>query len=204
MTLSSRERTAVIIGLISVLLFLGLQYAVFPLMDQHRAMNSQMEVKASLLVQYETRLHMLPELEQQLVEYENQLHDVEEGFVDGPTPSLGAAQVQLILDKLSRETKGIGIKSTRVLDPQQVDMYTKVAVRVILDGRTKILTDFIYAIEHQPATLSVSEITIRVPNPKTPRNLRAEIVVEAIMKESPADAPISPPEKKDHVRSKTA
>ena len=66
MTLSSRERTSVIIGLLAVLLFLGLQYVAFPLIDQRKAMNDQMEVKTSILQQYQARLHMLPRLEQEL------------------------------------------------------------------------------------------------------------------------------------------
>ena len=184
MTLSSRERNFVIIGLIGVLLFLGLQYVALPLMNQHKAMNGQVEVKASLLQQYQARLHMLPQLEQDLAERQARLDEVEESLIEGLTPALGAARVQLILDALSDQQKGIVVKSTRVLDAQEHGIYTQIAVRVALTAQTKVLTDFLYDIEHQPVRLSVSELTIRVPNPKKPRDLRADVVIEALMKQS--------------------
>ena len=172
MTISSRERNVVIIGLVAVLLFLGLQYLAFPLMDQHEAMNDQIEVKASLLQQYQARLHMLPKLEQELVERHAQLEEAEQRLIKGLTPALGAAHVQLILDDLSGQQSGLEIKSTRVLDSEEHGNYTEIALRVALTAQTKVLTDFLYDIEHQPTRLSVSTLTIRVPNPKKPRDLK--------------------------------
>ncbi len=204
MTLSSRERNFVTIGLVAVLLFLGLQYGAFPLIDQHNAMNSQMEVKASLLQQYQARLHMLPQLEQEVVERQARLEEAEQRLIEGLTPALGAARVQLILDDLSNQQNGIGIKSTRVLDAQEHGIYTKIAVRVALTAQTKILTGFLYDIEHQPEALSVSELTIRVPNPKKPRDLRADVVIEALMKPSSEQDVKPTPEPATEPRSATA
>lgn len=203
MTLSSRERNFVIIGLSGVLLFLGLQYLVFPLMDQHSAMNDQMDIKASLLQQYQARLHMLPQLEQELTERQAHLGEAEQRLIEGLTPALGAARVQLILDDLSDQQNGIVIKSTRVLNAQEHGIYTKIAVRVALTAHTKVLTDFLYDIEHQPVRLSVSELTIRVPNLKKPRDLRADIVIEALMKQTSEQDVNSPPEPEAKPRSAT-
>ena len=183
MTLSSRERNSVIIGLGAVLLFLGLQYLALPLIDQRKAMSNQIEVKASILQQYQARLHMLPSLQQELAERQARLEETEQRLIKGLTPALGAARVQLILDDLSKRQKGIAIKSTRVLDSEAQGNYTKIAMRIALTAQTKLLTDFLYDIEHQPARLSVSKLTIRVPNPKKPRDLRADIVIEALMRQ---------------------
>tara|TARA_B100000315_G_C14524113_1_gene562982 strand:- start:60 stop:674 length:615 start_codon:yes stop_codon:yes gene_type:complete len=183
MTLSSRERNSIIIGLIAVLLFLGLQYIAFPLIEQHKALNNQIEVKASILQQYRARLHMLSSLQEELAERQDHLEKTEHLLIEGLTPALGAARVQLILDALSNKQKGITIKNARVLDSESHGHYTKIAIRIALTAQTKILTEFLYDIEHQPVRLSVSELTIRVPNPKKPRNLRADIVIEALMKQ---------------------
>lgn len=204
MTLSSRERNFVIIGLVGVLLFLGLQYLAFPLMDRHNATNDQIEVKASLLQQYQARLHMLPQLEQELAERQARLEDAEQRLIKGLTPALGAARVQLILDDLSNQQKDIEIKSTRVLDSEEHGSYTEIAVRVALTAQTKVLTDFLYDIEHQPARLSVSQLTIRVPNPKKPRDLRADVVIEAFMKLSSEEEVKPAPEPEAQPRSATA
>ena len=204
MTLSSREHTFVIVGLVAVLLFLAIQYAAFPLMDQYEAVNSQIEVKASLLQQYQARLHTLPQLEHELAERTAQLHESEQRLVEGQTPALGAANVQLMLDDLSKRQKGIQIKSTRVLDAEEHGVYTKIAVRVALTARITPLTDFLYDLEHQPARLSISELTVRVPNPKKPRDLRADIVVEAIMKSASNEAIPPLPAPTENPRSETA
>ena len=204
MTLSSRERTSVIIGLLAVLLFLGLQYVAFPLIDQRKAMNDQMEVKTSILQQYQARLHMLPRLEQELEALQSRLEEAEQGLVKGLTPALGAARVQLILDDLSGQQKGIEIKNTRVLDAQEHGIYTKIAVRVALTAQTKGLTDFLYDIQHQSAYLSVSELIVRVSNQKNPRALRADVVIEALMKQSPEQDLEPQPESEAKSRSETA
>ncbi|HHZ83548.1 MAG TPA: hypothetical protein EYN60_06025, partial [Nitrospirales bacterium] len=158
MTLSSRERNSVIIGLVAVLLFLGLQYITFPLIDQYKTMKSQLEVKASLLQQYQARLHRLPQLEHELAERQARLEEVEQRMIGSSTSALGAARVQLILDDLANQRSGMKIKSTRVLDAKEHGIYTQIAVRVALTAQTKILTDFLYEIEHQPDALSVSEL----------------------------------------------
>ena len=203
MTLSSRERNFVIIGLVAVLLFLGTQYAAFPLIDHHNAMKNEIEVKASLLQQYQTRLHMLPQLQQELAERHTRLEELEQRLISGMTPALGAARVQLILDDLSHQQKSIAIKSTRILNSEAYGSYTKIAVRVALTAQTRVLTDFLYEIEHQPARLTVSELTVRVPNPKKPRDLRADVVIEALMK--PSDKDMNPtPEPNAERRSATA
>jgi len=199
MTMSPRERNAVIIGLGAVSLFLALQYLAFPLLDNHNATRNQLEIKASLLQQYEARLHMRPQLEGELEGRQAKLEIAERRLIAGATPALGAARVQLILDDLSSQKKGIEIKSTRVLDAQEDGLYTQIAVRIALTGQTKILTDFLYDIEHQQVRLSVSELTVRIPNPKKSRDLRADVVIEALMKQihekerEPVQQPTTPP-----------
>ncbi len=204
MTLSSRERTSVIIGLLAVLLFLGLHYVAFPLIDQRKTINDQMEVKASLLQQYQARLHMLPRLEQELESLQSRLEEAEHGLVKGLTPALGAARVQLILDDLSGQQKGIEIKNTRVLDAQEHGIYTKIAVRVALTAQTKSLTDFLYDIKHQSPYLSVSELIVRGSNQKKLRALRTDVVIEALMKQSPEQGMEPQPEPEAKSRNETA
>jgi len=204
MTISSRERNMVLIGLVAVLLFLGLQYLVFPLMDQQKTINDHIEVKASLLQQYQTRLHMLPRLEQELAERHAQLEEAEQRLITGLTPALGAARVQLILDDLAGQQKGIEIKSTRVLDSEEHGSYTEIALRVALTTHTNVLTGFLYDIEHQPTHLSVSTLTIRVPNPKKPRDLRVDMVIEAFMTLSSEEDALPTLGPETHTKSGTA
>ena len=184
MALSPRENNFVIIGLVSVLLFLGLQYVVYPIADEHTDTKTQIEMKGSMLQQYQDRLETLPRLEKGLEKLVALLEEKETSLIKAKTPALGAAQVQLIIDTLSKKHSNIKIKSTRVLDSQEYSNYTKIAVRVALTAQTITLTDFLYEIEHQPAHLFVSELNVRIPNPKKPRSLRADIVIEGTMKPS--------------------
>lgn len=182
MTLSPRENNFVIIGLVSVLLFLVIQYVLYPISDEHKNTKTQIEIKTSMLQQYQERLETLPRLEKGLKKLVALLEEEEASLIKAKTPALGAAQVQLIIDNLSKKHPSMKIKSTRVLDSQEYSDYTKIAVRVALTAQTKTLTNFLYEIEHQPAHLFVSELNIRIPNPKKPRSLRADILIEATMK----------------------
>ena len=143
MALSPRENNFVIIGLVAVLLFLGLQYVLYPIADEYKNAKTQIEMKGSMLQQYQDRLETLPRLEKGLEKLVTLLEEKETSLIKAKTPALGAAQVQLIIDTLSKKHSNIKIKSTRVLDSQEYSNYTKIAVRVALTAQTKTLTNFL-------------------------------------------------------------
>ena len=110
---------------------------------------------------------------------------IQQKLLSGETPQLGAANLQEIVKRLS-EKNGIGIRSVRILEPKEMNVYLKVSLHVDFNPISSMLGlgQFIYDIEHHEKELMISEMDFLVFNPRMPSNVQGSLIITGLMKKT--------------------
>jgi hypothetical protein len=85
--------------------------------------------------------------------------------------------------KLS-EKNNIAIRSFRILEPKEMNVYQKISLHIEFNPINSILSlgQFIYDIENHEKELMISEMDLLVFNPRMPNNIQGSMVVSGLMK----------------------
>ena len=174
------------IGGIAILI-LVLTFGILPLVESAKKMEEEILLKKKTLEKYEkfrqNRKVIEEELDQALRQYER----TQQRLLLGETPQLGAANLQEIVKRVS-EKNGVGIRSVRILEPKEMNVYLKVSLHVDFNPISSMLNlgQFIYEIEHHEKELMISEMDFLVFNPRMPSNVQGSLVITGLMKKTKA------------------
>lgn len=85
---------------------------------------------------------------------------VSEQYISKDTPALASADLQTLI-KETVNSSGGELISTQVVPEQQEEQLTRIAVRVRMNGSTKVLRDVLHAVETSQPMLWVDNINLR-------------------------------------------
>ena len=110
---------------------------------------------------------------------------IQQKLLSGETPQLGAANLQEIVKRLS-EKNGIGVRSFRILEPKEINVYLKISIHIDFNPVNSMLSlsQFIYDIEHHEKELMISEMDLLVMNPRIPNNIQGSLIITGVMKKA--------------------
>jgi hypothetical protein len=139
------------------------------------------------LLRYEQFLQNRKAIEEELSRTSKEYEGIQQKLLSGETPQLGAASLQEIVKRLS-EKNGVGIRSVRILEPKELNVYLKVSLHVDFNpiGSMLGLGQFMYDIEHHEKELMISEMDFLVFNPRMPTNVQGSLIITGLMKKTKA------------------
>ena len=136
-------------------------------------------------MKYEQFLQNRKTIEEELGRTVKQYDGIQQKLLAGETPQLGAANLQEIVKRLS-EKNGIGIRSFRMLEPKETNVYLKISLHIDFNPINTMLSlgQFIYDIEHHEKELMISEMDFLVFNPRIPNNIQGSLIITGLMKKT--------------------
>ena len=182
---SQRRILFLLIGIVAVILVIS--FVILPLIEAKNKANEEILLKKRALVKYEQFLQNRKAIEEELARTSKEYEGIQQKLLSGETPQLGAANLHEIVKRLS-EKNGIGIRSVRILEPKEMNVYLKVSLHVDFNPISSILGlgQFIYEIEHHEKELMISEMDFLVFNPRMPSSVQGSLVITGLMKKTKA------------------
>jgi hypothetical protein len=182
---SQRKILFLLIGIVAVIL--AISFGVLPLIEAKKKTEEEIVLKKRALLRYEQFLQNRKSIEEDLARTSREYEGIQLKLLSGETPQLGAANLQEIVKRVS-EKNGVGIRSVRILEPKEANVYLKVSLHVDFNpiGSMLSLGQFIYEIEHHEKELMISEMDFLVFNPRMPSNVQGSLVITGLMKKTKA------------------
>lgn len=156
---------------------------VVPLIEVKKKAEEEIVLKRRVLLKYEEFLRNRKTNEEELDRTLKVHETVQQRLLPGETPQLGAVNLQDIIKRLS-EKNGIGIRSFRILEPKEMNVYRKVSVQIDFNPVNSMLSlgQFLHDVEHHEKELMISEMDLLVMNPRMPTNIQGSLVISGWMK----------------------
>jgi len=180
---SQRRIFIALIGVVVIILVIS--FGVLPLIEAKRKAEEEIVLKKRALMRYEQFLQNRKNIEEELVRTSKEYEGIQQKLLSGETPQLGAANLQEIVKRLS-EKNGIGIRSFRMLEPKELNVYLKISLHVDFNPINSMLSlgQFIHDIEHHEKELMISEMDFLVFNPRMPNNIQGSLMITGLMKKA--------------------
>ena len=157
-------------------------FVIIPLFEKKREAEEEITLKKRDLLKYERFLQTRKAIEEDLSRTVNLYEEAQRKLLSGDTPQLGAANLQEIVKRLS-EKNGIGIRSFRMLEPKEMNIYVRIPIHIDLNPVNSMLSlgQFMYDIEHHEKELLISEMDFLVFNPRMPNSIQGSLVISGLM-----------------------
>jgi hypothetical protein len=170
---------ALAIAMVTLLYFFGVE----PLIEARRKTEEEITLKKKIVWKYDQYVRHRKTIEEELDRTVKIYETVQQRLLPGETPQLGAVNLQDIIKRLS-EKNGIGIRSFRILEPKEMNVYRKVSVQIDFNPVNSMLSlgQFLHDIEHHEKELMISEMDLLVMNPRMPTNIQGSLVISGWMK----------------------
>ena len=167
------------IAVVALLYFFGIE----PLVEARRKAEEEITLKKKIIGKYNQYVKHRKTIEEELDRTVKVYETVQQKLLPGETPQLGAVNLQEIIKRLS-EKNGIGIRSFRILEPKEMNVYRKVSVQIDFNPVNSMLNlgQFLHDIEHHEKELMISEMDLLVMNPRMPTNIQGSLVISGWMK----------------------
>jgi len=177
---SQRRFLFVVVGIAAVILITF--FVIIPLFEKKREAEEEITLKKRDLLKYERFLQTRKAIEEDLSRTVNLYEEAQRKLLSGDTPQLGAANLQEIVKRLS-EKNGIGIRSFRMLEPKEMNIYVRIPIHIDLNPVNSMssLGQFMYDIEHHEKELLISEMDFLVFNPRMPNSIQGSLVISGLM-----------------------
>ena len=178
---SQKRILFLLIGIVAIVLVIS--FGLLPLIEAKKKAEEEIVLKKRALSGYEQFLQNRKAIEEELGRTSKEYEGIQQKLLSGETPQLGAANLQEIVKRLS-EKNGIGIRSVRILEPKEMNVYLKVSLHVDFNPMGSLLSlgQFMYDIEHHEKELMISEMDFLVFNPRMPSNVQGSLIITGLMK----------------------
>jgi len=194
--LAKREKALVAVALFIFLIVVGRIFVVSPLMERRDWIRSQLEMQPQLLEKNLRYVGQKEEITNALAKSREALKLREPLLLAGTTDSVRASELQQAVQALAAR-EGTQVITTRVLNPEPLGPFTKIAIQMEVSGQIDQVTNLIRGIDAADKLLVVDELNIRSlispvagprpPNIPTPsaQSLRASITVSGFVRTEP-------------------
>ncbi|MGA2607160.1 MAG: type II secretion system protein GspM [Terriglobia bacterium] len=177
--LSRRDRIALTAAAVAAVLFMLLNFGVFPLFE-HLGTSPEVVQQNEVELRRDMRLLAGAELEKtHLSAAGERLKGLEAGLLESSSPSLANAEWQRLVGQLA-DSKGIELGSSEFLRIQELGAgYSLVTGRVQFRCRLDQLVDFLVALATSPKLLSVTGLMVSASQGSAQAILTVQMTVGA-------------------------
>ncbi len=185
MNISKRDRRILTIGIGAVALFLVFTYVISPFIESEQDIRERTQQREMLLQKYEKIIGQEKEIEKKLTQIKRQQGQLNKKLLKGSTPSLAAAEMQKMLEQISKK-HDLELKSVKVKDAEKEGDLLAVPLEIRLTTDLNRTRKFLSDLETNQKYLIIPQLKISVQNQRDPQEVIVTIVVTGFFMEGAA------------------
>ena len=185
MNISKRDRKILTIGIVAVALFLVYSYVISPFIESEQDIRERTEQREMLLQKYEKIISQRKEIEKKLTQIKRQQGQLNKKLLKGSTPSLAAAEMQKMLEQISKK-HDLELKSVKVKDAEKEGDFLAIPLEIRLTTDLNSTRKFLSDLEKNQKYLIIPQLKISVKNQRDPQEVIVTIVVTGFFMEQAA------------------
>lgn len=186
MNISKRDKKVLIAGGLAVVLFLVVTYVISPFIESENDIQEETEQKEMLLQKYERVIGQREEIEKKLAKMKMEQSDLSKKLLKGGTPSLAAAEMQKMLENISKK-HDLELKSVKVQDAEEIGEFLAIPLEIRLTTDLNSTRKFLADLEKNPKYLIIPKLKISVQNQRDPKEVIVTLVVTGFFMKKEAD-----------------
>ena len=176
MNISKRDKKVLMIGGLAVVLFLIINYVISPFIESENDIQEGTEQKEMLLQKYERVINQRGEIEKKLAKMKREQSDLNKKLLKGSTPSLAAAEMQKMLENISKKYD-LELKSVKVKDAEESGEFLAIPLEIRLTTDLNSTRKFLADLEKNSKYLIIPKLKISVKNQRDPKEVIVTLVV---------------------------
>ena len=185
MNISKRDRKFLTIGIVAVALFLVFTYVISPFMESEQDIRDRTQQLEMLLQKYEKIIGQQKEIEKKLTQTKRQQGQLNNKLLKGSTPSLAAAEMQKMLEQISKK-HDLELKSVKVKEAEKEGDFLAIPLEIRLTTDLNRTRKFLSDLEKNQKYLIIPQLKISVKNQRDPQEVIVTIVVTGFFMEQAA------------------
>ena len=182
MNISKRDKKILTIGALAVALFLFITYVINPFIESEQEIREKTEQREMLLQKYEKIINQKSEVEKNLAQMKRKQGQIKGKLLKGSTPSLAAAEMQKMLEKIS-DKYDLELKSVKVKDAEKEGDFLTIPLEIRLTTDLNSTRKFLTDLETNKKYLIIPQLKISVKNQRDPKEVIVTIVVTGFFME---------------------
>jgi len=183
--ISKRDKKILTIGGVAVALFLFITYVISPFIESEQEIREDTEQREVLLQKYEKIINQKSEVEKDLTKMKRNLTKIKGKLLKGSTTSLAAAEMQKMLEKISK-SHDLELKSVKVKDAEKEGDFLAIPLELRLTTDLNRTRKFLADLENNQKYLIIPQLKISVVNQRDPKEVIVTIVVTGFFMEEDA------------------
>jgi len=183
--ISKRDKKILTIGGVAVALFLFITYVISPFIESEQEIREDTEQREVLLQKYEKIINQKSEIEKDLTKMKRNLTKIKGKLLKGSTTSLAAAEMQKMLEKISK-SHDLELKSVKVKDAEKEGDFLAIPLELRLTTDLNRTRKFLADLENNQKYLIIPQLKISVVNQRDPKEVIVTIVVTGFFMEEDA------------------
>ena len=182
MNISKRDKKILTIGGLAVAAFLFITYVISPFFESEQEIRDKTEQREGLLKKYEKIINQKSEVEKNLAQMKRKLAKIKGKLLKGSTPSLAAAEMQKMLEKISK-VHDLELKSVKVKEAEKEGDFLVIPLELRLTTDLNRTRKFLTDLEKNQKYLIIPQLKISVKNQRDPKEVIVTIVVSGFFME---------------------
>jgi len=184
LNIAKRDKKFLVGGALAFVLFLIITYVIAPFIESEKEIQEGTQQKEMILQKYERIINQRGEVEKKLAQLRGKQNEVSRALLQGSTPSLAAAEMQKILEKMS-STHELELKSVKVQDAEERGAFLAIPIEVRLITDLNRTRKFLADLEKNQKYFTIPQLRISLQNQRDPKEVIVTLVITGFcMKES--------------------
>jgi len=184
LNIAKRDKKFLVGGALASVLFLIITYVIAPFIESEKEIQEGTQQKEMILQKYERIINQRGEVEKKLAQLRGKQNEVSRALLQGGTPSLAAAEMQKILEKMS-STHELELKSVKVQDAEERGAFLAIPIEVRLITDLNRTRKFLADLEKNQKYFTIPQLRISLQNQRDPKEVIVTLVITGFcMKES--------------------
>jgi len=184
--ISKRDRKILTIGIGAVVLFLVFTYVISPFIESEQDIRERTQQREMLLQKYEKIIGQRKEIEKKLTQIKRKQGKLSKKLLKGSTPSLAAAEMQKMLEQISKK-HNLELKSVKVKVAEEEGDFLAIPLEIRLTTDLNRTRMFLADLEKNQKYLIIPKLKISVKNQRDPKEVIVTIVVTGFFMEEADD-----------------
>ncbi|MCK5255309.1 MAG: type 4a pilus biogenesis protein PilO [Deltaproteobacteria bacterium] len=176
MKISKRDKKILTVGALAVVLIFVVTYVIVPFIESEMDIRERTQQKEMVLQKYEKIMNQRDEVEKELDQLRGKQNKLKKRLLKGSTPSLAAAEMQKVLEKISKKHE-LELKSVKVKDEEEKGEFLAIPLEVRLITDLNRTRKFLADLEKNAKCLVIPKLKISVKNQRDPKEVIVTLVV---------------------------
>lgn len=176
MNISKRDKKFLMIGALAVGVFLIINYVISPFIESENNIRERTEQREMLLQKYERIINQRGEIEKKLTQLKREQNDLNKKLLKGRTTSLAAAEMQKMLEKISKK-HDLELKSVKVKDAEERGEFLAIPIEIRLTTDLNRTRKFLADLEKNSKYLIIPKLKISIKSQRDPKEVIVTLVV---------------------------